>query len=148
PVSSDDNKLADRSHERSFPRFSNIHTRAVSPGYFTSLSGCEHAIVRPRAAPPQHVRDGAAPPHLAETLARAVRSGGRRSRPCGPVPHAASAYTRRVASLASLTAEITACHRCTRLVRCRETAAAEPPRRFSGQSYWGRAVPGFGDPAA
>jgi len=43
---------------------------------------------------------------------------------------------------------ITACRRCARLVRCREAAAAAPPRRFTGEPYWARPVPGFGDPAA
>jgi len=33
-------------------------------------------------------------------------------------------------------------------VRCRERAAAAPPRRFVGATYWARAVPGFGDPRA
>ena len=53
-----------------------------------------------------------------------------------------------MASLRTLTAEIIACRRCARLVRCREAAAADPPRRFAGQAYWARPVPGFGDPAA
>lgn len=30
----------------------------------------------------------------------------------------------------------------------REEAAANPPRRFRGQRYWARPVPGFGDPLA
>ena len=30
----------------------------------------------------------------------------------------------------------------------RNEAAAEPPRRFAGERYWARPVPGFGDPAA
>ena len=47
-----------------------------------------------------------------------------------------------------LLASLTTCRRCTRLVRCRELAAREPPRRFIGQAYWARPVPGFGDPAA
>lgn len=51
-------------------------------------------------------------------------------------------------SLRSLTTEITRCTGCTRLVRCREAAAAEPPKRFVGESYWARPVPGFGDPKA
>jgi uracil-DNA glycosylase len=51
-------------------------------------------------------------------------------------------------SLRTLTADITSCRRCPRLVRCRETAAATPPRRFVGQPYWGRPLPGFGDPKA
>jgi uracil-DNA glycosylase family 4 len=53
-----------------------------------------------------------------------------------------------VADLAALTAEITACRRCARLVRCCASAAREPPRRFAGEAYWARPVPGFGDPAA
>ena len=51
-------------------------------------------------------------------------------------------------TLAKLTADITACRSCKRLVRCREAAAATPPKRFVGERYWGRAVPGFGDPRA
>jgi uracil-DNA glycosylase family 4 len=53
-----------------------------------------------------------------------------------------------VTDLLSLSASITACRKCARLVRCREAAATAPPRRFAGQSYWARPVPGFGDPAA
>jgi uracil-DNA glycosylase family 4 len=53
-----------------------------------------------------------------------------------------------VAGLTALAAEITACRRCARLVRCCEAAADAPPRRFAGQTYWARPVPGFGDPAA
>ena len=55
---------------------------------------------------------------------------------------------RRPAALAALTREIVACRVCPRLVAWREDAAADPPRRFAGQSYWARPVPGFGDPAA
>ncbi|MDQ3366090.1 MAG: uracil-DNA glycosylase [Myxococcota bacterium] len=44
--------------------------------------------------------------------------------------------------------DITGCRRCARLVRCREVAGAEPPKRYVGQSYWGRPLPGFGDPRA
>ena len=53
-----------------------------------------------------------------------------------------------MADLAALAAEITACRRCARLLRCSTAAAREPPRRFAGQTYWARPVPGFGDPAA
>jgi len=48
----------------------------------------------------------------------------------------------------SLAADITSCRRCARLVRCREAAAVEPPKRFTGQAYWARPITGFGDPAA
>jgi len=58
------------------------------------------------------------------------------------------AYTRCVTTLRALTADITGCRRCARLVRCRETAAAEPPKRFLDDEYWARPVPGFGDPRA
>jgi uracil-DNA glycosylase len=51
-------------------------------------------------------------------------------------------------SLDSLAAEIVECRRCPRLVEWRELAAANPPRRYQGQEYWGRPLPGFGDPAA
>jgi uracil-DNA glycosylase family 4 len=43
---------------------------------------------------------------------------------------------------------VAACRRCPRLVEWREQVAAEPPRRFRGEPYWARPVPGFGDPAA
>lgn len=50
--------------------------------------------------------------------------------------------------LATLTREIEACRACPRLVAWREESAAKPPRRFAGDDYWARPVPGFGDPAA
>jgi uracil-DNA glycosylase len=43
---------------------------------------------------------------------------------------------------------IVRCRRCPRLVAWRKEAAAEPPRRYAGERYWARPVPGFGDPAA
>jgi uracil-DNA glycosylase len=50
--------------------------------------------------------------------------------------------------LAALAAEISACRACPRLVAWREKRAADPPKRYRGQRYWARPVPGFGDPAA
>lgn len=50
--------------------------------------------------------------------------------------------------LAALTREIEACRACPRLVAWREASAAKPPRRFAGETYWARPVPGFGDPTA
>src|SRR6266545_7534363 len=47
-----------------------------------------------------------------------------------------------------LAGDVAACRACKRLVRCRERAAALAPRRFAGQPYWAKPVPGFGDPAA
>jgi uracil-DNA glycosylase family 4 len=51
-------------------------------------------------------------------------------------------------SLVRLAAKIVSCRACPRLVAWREEAAAHPPRRFRGQRYWARPVPGFGDPGA
>ena len=50
--------------------------------------------------------------------------------------------------LASLTAEIVVCRRCPRLVAWREEVARVKVRRFRDEPYWGRPVPGFGDPRA
>jgi uracil-DNA glycosylase family 4 len=55
--------------------------------------------------------------------------------------------TDRVA-LAALTDEIVACRRCPRLVEWRERVAREKVARFRDETYWGRPVPGFGDPDA
>ena len=51
-------------------------------------------------------------------------------------------------SLATLADQIIQCHRCPRLVEWREQSAANPPRRYRDDEYWGRPLPGFGDPAA
>ena len=40
------------------------------------------------------------------------------------------------------------CRRCPRLVEWRQRSAANPPRRFAGERYWARPLPGFGDPRA
>ena len=52
------------------------------------------------------------------------------------------------AALAALTAEIIECRRCPRLVAWREKVAREKVARFRDEPYWGRPVPGFGDPEA
>jgi uracil-DNA glycosylase len=51
-------------------------------------------------------------------------------------------------SLDALTKEVIRCVRCPRLVEWRERTAAEPPRRYRGEQYWARPLPGFGDPRA
>jgi uracil-DNA glycosylase len=53
-----------------------------------------------------------------------------------------------VTKLALLQQEIIACRACPRLVRWREQVAREKRRAFQDWTYWGRPVPGFGDPAA
>jgi uracil-DNA glycosylase family 4 len=50
--------------------------------------------------------------------------------------------------LERIAAEIVDCRRCPRLVEWRERVARDKTARFADQTYWGRPVPGFGDPAA
>ena len=50
--------------------------------------------------------------------------------------------------LAELTDEIVHCRACPRLVAWREHVAVEKRAAFRDEVYWGRPVPGFGDPAA
>jgi uracil-DNA glycosylase family 4 len=50
--------------------------------------------------------------------------------------------------LATLEREITSCRRCPRLVEWREKVAREKRAAFCDETYWGRPVPGFGDPEA
>jgi uracil-DNA glycosylase family 4 len=50
--------------------------------------------------------------------------------------------------LERLAAEVSACRRCPRLVNWREQVARERRAAFAGEEYWGRPVPGFGDPRA
>ena len=50
--------------------------------------------------------------------------------------------------LAAVTAEVVECRLCPRLVAWREAVAAQPRAAHAGQTYWGRPVPSFGDPAA
>jgi uracil-DNA glycosylase family 4 len=47
-----------------------------------------------------------------------------------------------------LNAQIIRCRRCPRLVRYREKIAREKRLAFRGWDYWGKPVPGFGDPRA
>lgn len=47
-----------------------------------------------------------------------------------------------------LNAEVVACTRCPRLVEYRERIAREKRRAYRDHAYWGKPVPGFGDPHA
>ncbi len=51
-------------------------------------------------------------------------------------------------SLAALHDEIVACRACPRLVEWREEVAREKRAAYRDWEYWGRPVPGFGDPDA
>jgi uracil-DNA glycosylase family 4 len=56
--------------------------------------------------------------------------------------------TAPVRDLRAIRRDIVACQACPRLVEWRERVAREKTARFADQEYWGRPVPGFGDPAA
>ena len=51
-------------------------------------------------------------------------------------------------SLARVTDEVVTCRACPRLVAWRELVAREKRASFREEEYWGRPVPGFGDPRA
>lgn len=51
-------------------------------------------------------------------------------------------------ALEGLAARVTACRRCPRLVAWREETARVKRAAFRAEEYWGRPVPGFGDPEA
>jgi uracil-DNA glycosylase len=50
--------------------------------------------------------------------------------------------------LRSLCQEVIACRRCPRLVAWREEVARVKRAAYASETYWGRPLPGFGDPAA
>ena len=50
--------------------------------------------------------------------------------------------------LEALEAVLVACRRCPRLVAWREEVARVKRAAFAGEEYWGRPLPGFGDPDA
>jgi uracil-DNA glycosylase family 4 len=52
------------------------------------------------------------------------------------------------AKLAAVEAEVVSCRACPRLVEWREKVAVEKRASFADEEYWGKPVPGFGDPAA
>jgi len=51
-------------------------------------------------------------------------------------------------SLARVADEVVRCERCPRLREWCRTVAREKVKRFQGEEYWGRPLPGFGDPQA
>jgi uracil-DNA glycosylase family 4 len=53
-----------------------------------------------------------------------------------------------VSDLSALAHEIISCRACPRLVAWREQVARDKRAAFRQETYWGRPLPGFGDPAA
>jgi len=53
-----------------------------------------------------------------------------------------------ITELQRLFREIVACRKCPRLVQFREKISREKRKQFADFDYWGKPVPGFGDPDA
>ena len=53
-----------------------------------------------------------------------------------------------MSSLTTLNQQIIACRKCLRLVAWREEVARVKRKAYQDQEYWGKPVPGFGDPRA
>ena len=53
-----------------------------------------------------------------------------------------------MAALEALNEAVVDCRRCPRLVEWREQVAREKRAAYRDWTYWGRPIPGFGDPAA
>jgi uracil-DNA glycosylase len=53
-----------------------------------------------------------------------------------------------VSELEVISQQIVSCRKCPRLVEFRERISKEKRKQFAGDTYWGRPVPGFGDPKA
>ena len=73
---------------------------------------------------------------------RRPRRPRRRARSAAPAPRRALAAPREIER------EVVACRACPRLVAWRELVAREKRAAFADETYWGRPIPGFGDPAA
>src|SRR5881409_601047 len=68
-----------------------------------------------------------------------------------PVANSAAAVERLAAnapSLERLDARVSVCRACPRLVEWRERVAVEKRAAFPDEPYWGRPIPGWGDPRA
>ena len=51
-------------------------------------------------------------------------------------------------TLENIEEEVISCHKCPRLVEWREEVARVKRKAYREQEYWGKPVPGFGDPEA
>src|SRR5512146_859141 len=85
--------------------------------------------------------------HDARPLRRPPRPRHGAGRPSLAVSGSSDPGRRRV-TLLELREDIVGCFRCPRLVAWREQVAREKVARFRDEPYWGRPLPGFGDPDA
>jgi uracil-DNA glycosylase family 4 len=72
----------------------------------------------------------------------------RAANPNGDAPREPARRASAAAELAALEAAVHECRRCPRLVAWREQVAREKRAAFRDETYWGRPIAGFGDPAA
>src|SRR4051812_7128688 len=72
----------------------------------------------------------------------------RRSAPANASDIRFDAGTTHTGTLAEVHRSIVTCERCPRLRRYCQDVAREKRRAYRAETYWGRPVPGFGDPAA
>src|SRR3954452_16340142 len=63
-------------------------------------------------------------------------------------PRGVATIRRLMEPLETLERRITRCRKCPRLVEWREQVAREKRAAYRDEDYWGRPVPGFGDPHA
>jgi uracil-DNA glycosylase len=82
-----------------------------------------------------------------DTPDRTSGDDGRGARPLRSA-HAIGRACGRATDLAALDAAVAQCYACPRLVAWRQEVAATKRAAYADETYWGRAVPGFGDPAA
>jgi len=69
--------------------------------------------------------------------------------PAEPAPDGTAGHADdRRRALAGVLSDVVVCTRCPRLVAWRQAVALDPPRRYRGEPYWRRPVPGMGDPSA
>jgi uracil-DNA glycosylase len=66
----------------------------------------------------------------------------------GTTPVSTQGRAGSATSLKALVDTVTSCRACPRLVDWREQVARDKRPGFADQTYWGRPVPGFGDPDA
>jgi uracil-DNA glycosylase len=88
---------------------------------------------------------------FAHPAQRPWASGGRHNEGVTKPAESADDVQRQAAAartLDELTADSTSCRACPRLVSWREEVARVKRRSFADESYWGRPVPGWGDPQA
>ena len=71
------------------------------------------------------------------------------ARPDTPAAGTAAAVRRlaRGVGLDEIEARVSVCRACPRLVRWREDVAVTKRASYAGEPYWGRPIPGWGDPA-